>query len=80
VTLEIQAILAQLDQSDIADNEDILGKQGQPVIQVKPVELVPRVTEAKPVQPVIQAIRAELGKQAEPDVMVYAAIRVILAQ
>jgi hypothetical protein len=80
VTLEIQVILAQLDQSDIADNEDILGKLVQPVIQVKRVELVPRVTEAKPVQPVIQAIRAELGKQAEPDVMVYAAIRVIPAQ
>jgi hypothetical protein len=77
---EIQVIPAQLDQSDIADNEDILGKQVQQVIQVKRVELVPRVTEAKPVQLVIQAIRAEPGKQAEPGVMVYAAIRVIPAQ
>ena len=77
---DIPAILAQLDQWVVVVNEDILGKLGQQVIRVKRVEKVLRVTEAKPVQQVIQAIRAELGTSAEPGAMVYAAIRVIPAQ
>jgi hypothetical protein len=80
VTLAILVIPAQLAQSVIVVNKDISVQQVLQVIQAKQVELVPRVIEAKPVQPVIQAIRAEPGRQAEPDAMVYAAIRVIQAQ